>query len=104
MRSGYEEPQLPLSPMHYEVKILPAAQDDLEGAALWAEREKSGLGSEFLQSIGRVLESLEANPLLSPKRHRRKDIRWCFASRFPYRVVYQVQDQSVTIVAILHVR
>jgi len=44
------------------------------------------------------------DPLLNCRRHPRKNIRWRYLERFPYRVIYQVSedDQLVVVAAVLH--
>jgi mRNA-degrading endonuclease RelE of RelBE toxin-antitoxin system len=42
--------------------------------------------------------------LLSARRHPRKNIRWRYPDRFPYRVIYEVleTEHSVVVAAVLH--
>jgi toxin ParE1/3/4 len=42
--------------------------------------------------------------LLNSRRHPRKNIRWRYPERFPYRVIYEVieADQMVIVAAVLH--
>ena len=47
---------------------------------------------------------LRKNPFANSRRHPKRDIRWRYPERFPYRVVYEVREreQAVTVVAVLH--
>ena len=52
-----------------------------------------------------VLDSSGAgNPLLNSRRHPRKNIRWRYPERFPYRIIYEVDEpeQMVIVAAVLH--
>lgn len=47
---------------------------------------------------------LGGKPLLNCRRHHTKNIRWRYSDRFPYRVIYEVNetDQTVKVAAVLH--
>lgn len=63
-----------------------------------------GLGAQFVEEIILVWDSLAENPLLNSRRHSTKNIRWRYPERFPYRVIYEVNEpeQSVKVAAVLH--
>jgi hypothetical protein len=46
---------------------------------------------------------LAENPLLNSRRHPRRNIRWRYPDRFPYRVIYEVSeaDHLVVVAAVL---
>lgn len=52
----------------------------------------------------RVWDALAENPLLYRRRHLTKNIRWRYFDRFPYRVIYEVNEpeQTVIVAAVLH--
>ncbi len=52
----------------------------------------------------RVFPALAANPYLNSRQHRTKHIRWRYPERFPYRIIYRVDEgeKAVVIVAVLH--
>jgi plasmid stabilization system protein ParE len=49
------------------VYLRPAAQADLTEAADWYERQRAGLGAQFLEEVVRTLAHIEANPWGYPK-------------------------------------
>ena len=51
-----------------------------------------------------VFDALAENPLLNCRQHPRKNIRWRYPKRFPYRVVYEViePENLVVVAAVLH--
>jgi mRNA-degrading endonuclease RelE of RelBE toxin-antitoxin system len=49
-------------------------------------------------------DHLAVNPLLGCKKHPRRNIRWRYPEKFPYKVVYSVEEQkkTVVVVALIH--
>ncbi len=77
--------------MSWKVVVRPDAALDLNEAAVWYNRQRDGLGQEFVAEVARVLPELTANPFLNSRRHRKKHIRWRYPRRFPYRIIYAVK-------------
>jgi plasmid stabilization system protein ParE len=88
--------------VNYSLEIRSDAIADIEEAAEWYESKQPGLGIGFTRTVMGAIETLPANPLIHRLRDRRRNVRWVRAHRFPYRVVYQVRDEVITVVAILH--
>jgi plasmid stabilization system protein ParE len=88
--------------MSFRVLLRPEAEADIGDAATWYEEQKAGLGREFVEAIFHAVAALSANPLLTSRRHRRRNIRWVFPDRFPYRIIYEVAKDTVLIISILH--
>jgi len=59
---------------------------------------------EFVEEIIQVWDELTENPLLNARRDSRKNIRWRYPERFPYRIIYEVLEAKhiVVVVAVLH--
>ena len=70
----------------------------------WYDSKCEGLGNEFIEDVLAVLDALADNPLLNSRRLPHKNIRWRYPERFPYRVIYEVQEQDATVIvaAVLH--
>ncbi len=80
----------------------PEAAADVESAFAWYERQRTGLGDEFLDE----LRSAERVVRASPEAFRviRKDTRRYLFHRFPYQLLYRVVDDKVVVVACFHAR
>ena len=90
--------------MSWTVVVRPETGDDLTEAADWYNEREPGLGDEFIDEILRVYDALAINPYLNSRRHPRKNIRWRYPDRFPYRVTYEVVEakQLVIVAAVIH--
>lgn len=90
--------------MSWRVVFRPEVEQDVAEAAAWYESRQPGLGGEFVEEVMRVWDALAENPQINTRKHPRKDIRWQYPDRFPYRVIYSVDEPSKTVVvaAVLH--
>ena len=88
--------------MRRPVHLLPEAERELEDAFRWYERQRSGLGLEFLLAFEAAVENLRRLPEgheLVALRTRKALLR-----RFPYLVLYAVEAERVLITALFHGR
>ena len=80
----------------------PEARLEYREAAAFYESRRPGLGAAFSleveSTIGRILES--------PARWRQveQDVHSCRTRTFPYAILYSLVDDSVLIVAVMHLR
>ncbi|MCP5527067.1 MAG: type II toxin-antitoxin system RelE/ParE family toxin [Verrucomicrobiales bacterium] len=88
--------------MSHRLEIRPQALTDIAEVSGWYEEQQPGLGERFTREVVATIEALLPNPLLYRLRNRRLGARWCFARGFPYRIVYRVTEDVVTIVAVVH--
>lgn len=76
------------------------AKLELEDATSFYELEYPGLGKRFKQevkkSIKRILEYPKAWSI------ERSDIRKCLLHKFPYKILYSIEDDHILIIAIAH--
>lgn len=78
-----------------------AERDLLDGHAFY-ERQAVGVGTYFLDSLFADIDSLVLYAGIHPKPDGR--FHRTLAKRFPYAVYYQLDDEFVTVVAILDCR
>jgi plasmid stabilization system protein ParE len=78
----------------------PKAATDIETARGWYERERQGLGDEFLDEVLTTVQSVLAMPEAYPvvKRQTRRAL----VHRFPYGLFYRVADETIIFVACFH--
>jgi toxin ParE1/3/4 len=76
------------------------ARREFDDAGDWYEKERTGLGLEFLDEIGRLLTRVAATPKQFPIIHR--DVRKAVAKRFPYCLYFRVRDQRIVVLAVFH--
>ncbi len=88
--------------MTYQLAIRPDALADIENAGMWYEERQPSLGADFVRAVRQAIDTLPANPLIYSVRARRSQVRWFFPPRFPYRIVYRVKRDVITVVAVIH--
>lgn len=78
----------------------PAAEIEFDNAVEYYEQRQPGLGLEFTEevyaAIARIIEYPEACSALSKNTHR------CLLNRFPYGIIYQVNNDTLRVLAIAH--
>ena len=90
--------------MSWQLEFRPEVADDVVHAAEWYESREPGLGSEFVTGIEDTWETILKFPLIGSRRHPAMDIRWRYPDRFPYRVIYSINqvEQFILVIAVLH--
>jgi plasmid stabilization system protein ParE len=82
--------------------VRPAAAADIDEAFLWYERQRAGLGGEFLTAAQATIDAIAAHPSRYAVIHR--NTRRAFLRRFPYGIYYRIYDDIVVVVACMHGR
>jgi len=86
----------------YSLEIRLDALSDIAEAATWYEEREPGLGGEFVRTVRDAISNLPSNPLAYRLRNRRRNVRWFLPPRFPYRIVYRLHGEVITVIAVLH--
>ena len=86
--------------MSYRILIRKRAENNIAEAFDWYEKQRAGLGVEFLQSVEASILVLQNNPLLFQARH--KNIRCALTPRFPYGIYYLTDDDRVVVLSVFH--
>lgn len=86
--------------MSYELVVKEEAVVELEDAFFWYEKEKEGLGWEFIAAVERYYGKIMENPHWYQKVD--KDRRVAVMRRFPYKIVYEVEQETAVVYAVFH--
>ena len=71
-------------------------------AARYYESKSDGLGSEFIAEIERTIEVIRSHPGAAPI--IRSPIRRRLLNRFPFGLLYTIDDNYILILAVMHLR
>ena len=80
------------------VEILDCAHEDMADGYVFYERQASGLGAYFSDTLYSEMESLQLYAGIHPIRH---GFYRLLAHRFPYSVYYRIEDGVARIYAVL---
>ena len=86
--------------MSLGVYVRPEAEADIEEIAIWYEKQREGLGQEFLDEVLSLCERVSENPSMYPVVHRRT--RRALIRRFPFGVYFRSEDEQVIVLAVIH--
>lgn len=78
----------------------PSIRGETNAAYRWYERQRTGLGTDFLDSVEQVLTAITANP--ARYGFVDGDIREGPLTRFPYAVYYRVLPDRIRVLAVYH--
>jgi toxin ParE1/3/4 len=76
------------------------AEADLAKAWAWYEKQRKGLGGEYLDEFAKTLNRIEQDPFAY--RPVRKELRRALLRRFPYGVFFIADAERVVVIAVLH--
>ena len=82
------------------VVFLGVAEAEFNKAISYYNNQSEGLGFEFASEIKRTIGRITEYPKAWTPLSRRT--RRCRTNRFPYGIVYQIRNDSILIVAVMH--
>lgn len=88
--------------MSLPVVFRPEARAEFDESFDWYERQRSGLGVDFVTQVQEILDQISATPELYAQMFQ--DVRRAVVQHFPYSVFYKVEPQQVVILAVFHSR
>jgi len=84
------------------LRVRPEAELDGFEAALWYEKEREGLGLEFLEAVRVTFTRVEEGPKHFPV--ITGDMRRAIVKRFPYGVFFVIDVEGPVVVAVMDLR
>lgn len=76
------------------------ARQELEDAVRYYEQEYSGLGSKFKEEVRKAALRIVAYP--QAWSIERGDVRKCLLHKFPYKLMYSVEEDHILVIAVAH--
>lgn len=78
----------------------PSARVEFEQATLYYFEKSPLLASAFYAEVEYAIEGIIENPRLY--REIDEDVRRCLTKRFPYAILYTIEDYYILILAVMH--
>lgn len=82
--------------------VRPLAESDIDHAAKWYDDHQPGLGLRFLDAVDQLFERIRTAPMQFPS--IAANVRRGLLHTFPYAVYFRVTDDTIVVLAILHLR
>jgi plasmid stabilization system protein ParE len=86
------------------IEYLQPAAAELYEAISFYNIQRQGLGLEFAKEVQDTIERIKQNPEAWTTISTSKQARRCLTNRFPYGIIYQIRDNTILIVAVMHLR
>ncbi|MCL4692702.1 MAG: type II toxin-antitoxin system RelE/ParE family toxin [Candidatus Hydrogenedentes bacterium] len=83
-----------------QVILSEMAVQELHDAIRYLDIERSGLGAELGEEIERVLLRVGQYPYAGSV--ERGNVRKCLSHRFPYKLLYSIEEDHIFVIAIAH--
>lgn len=85
-----------------EINISPSAREETIAAARYYEGEVDGLGRAFMEALWIGFRRIQKYPNVSTL--IRGEYRRHLLDRFPFGVIYRIDNDVITVVAVMHLR
>jgi toxin ParE1/3/4 len=82
--------------------ITPEAESDLAEAKAWYDKQRQGLGDEFVLCVEEALERIRRFPAAAVEVFA--NTRRVLVRRFPYGVFYRTDEDQIALIAVYHSR
>lgn len=80
----------------------PQAEEELFAAIEYYEECESGLGQAFLLEVMTAIANVTDFPTAWTKVDN--DVRRCLTHRFPYAILFSIEEDTVLILAVMHLK
>ena len=91
--------------MTWRAELHADAAAELGAAAVWYEERRAGLGLQFVAAVDRAVEHARSWPhsgAAVPELSGSLDVRRLPVARFPYHLVYLLDDEAIHVLAVAH--
>ena len=82
------------------VRFLTVAQKEVDDTVQWFNERAEGKGLEFLDELDRAIRRIRKFPLAAFEIET--EIRRTLIARFPYSVVYGIDNETIVVIAVAH--
>ena len=79
------------------------AQQNLDGACQWYQKQNQGLEQEFIRCVDAKLSEISRHPLHYQVVYNKR-VHRAITNRFPFSIYFVNEEESITVFAILHQR
>lgn len=86
--------------MSLPIRLLPEARAEFADAADWYDRQRPGIGVDFVARVRGVLDRVAADPQRHGVVHG--DVRKAAMPGFPYIVLYREETGEVIVISVFH--
>ncbi len=86
--------------MSVPLMVRDEAEEDLASTRDWYDRQRQGLGDDFLDAVQEKFSEITLAPLHHPAGHR--GVRMAQTRRFPYVIYYRLLIDRIDVVAVMH--
>jgi mRNA-degrading endonuclease RelE of RelBE toxin-antitoxin system len=90
--------------MEYKIIVSIGATEDTNEAYIFYEGQQKGLGDRFLDELAHFYEKLKHHPTYYSFVSDEKTIRALSLKVFPYKIIYEIEDNELYVFAIHHFR
>ena len=84
------------------IKFHSEARNEFFEAADYDEEQVVGLGDDFIDEVEKVLDVIEQQPASGTK--ITKTERRFLVSRFPYGIIYSIEEDQIIVLAVMNLR
>ena len=85
-----------------EVIYASGVLEEVSESANYYEEEVEGLGKAFLSKVQDAVEEAKSEPLMY--RIIQGDYRRHLLTRFPFAIIYRIENQKIYILAVMHLK
>ena len=78
-----------------KLRYTDRSKDDIELAFVWYERQRRGLGFDFLDCVEAAILSIVENPEIYQIRY--SCFRGCVIRRFPFSIFYTIETDEIVV-------